>query len=134
MEAMATSEISVTQTSKSDRLGNVVTWIAAILASFYFLWVGKSLYQSTPVFINMYKSMGVELGSAGLFVIRAYRWIYPILFGGAAALVIAKQFFVRKWVSLATTLAVTVAVDLISRGIVQTLYSPLLDVMEKINK
>jgi hypothetical protein len=78
--------------------------------------------------------MGVELGSAGLFVIRAYRWIYPILFGGAAALVIAKQFFVRKWVSLATTLAVTVAVDLISRGIVQTLYSPLLDVMEKINK
>lgn len=131
---VAAGEISVTQASKSDRLGDVVTWVAAILASVYFLWIGKSLYQSTPIFINMYKSMAVELNTPGLFVIRAYRWMYPILFGGAAALVIAKQFFVRKWVSLATTLAVTVAVDLISRGIVQTLYRPLLDTMEKLNK
>ncbi|HET7871105.1 MAG TPA: hypothetical protein VFL42_01250 [Terriglobales bacterium] len=120
--------------AKTGRLGDVVTWVAAILACVYFSWIGASLYRSTPVFINMYNSMGVELNTPGLFVIRAYRWFYPILFGGAAALVIAKQFFVRMWVSLATTLAITVAVDLISSGIVQMLYRPMLNLMEKLNK
>jgi hypothetical protein len=61
--------------------------------------------------------------------------MYPTLFGGIAALVITKQFFVRdKWISVSVTLAATVAVSLISEGIVRALYRPLFDMVEKLNK
>ncbi|HEY5028855.1 MAG TPA: hypothetical protein VIK39_10635, partial [Candidatus Angelobacter sp.] len=86
-------------------------------------------------YINMYKSMGVELLGPSWFVMQNYYWSYPILFAGAAALVIAKQFFVRqKWISLTITLAAVVVVDVVSSGIVRALYRPLLDYMEKLNK
>ena len=119
----------------SERRGSVFTWSATILACAYFAWIGASLYYSTSVFKNMFVSMGVELHGPTLIVIASYPWLYPILFGGAAALVVIKQFFVRqKWVSLTITLAAAVVVDVISSGIVRALYSPLVDLMEKVNK
>jgi ABC-type uncharacterized transport system permease subunit len=61
--------------------------------------------------------------------------MYPILFGGIAALVITKQFFVReKWFSVSLTLAAALAVGLIAYGIVRALYQPLFDLVEKLNK
>jgi hypothetical protein len=119
----------------NDRSGSVLTWIATILAFGYIVWTGTTLYFSTPIFINMYTSMGVELRLSTKIVIAIYRLMYPVLFGGLAALVIMKQFFVRdKWISVSVTLASTVAVSLISEGIVRALYRPLFDMVEKLNK
>lgn len=57
------------------------------------------------------------------------------MFGGAAVLVVTKQFYVRrKWVNLTIMLAAAVVLDVISGGIVRALYRPLFDVMEKLNK
>lgn len=93
------------------------------------------LYFSTPIFINMFKSMGVELQGPGWFVMKSYYWTYPILFAGPAALVLAKQFYVReKWPNLSITLAAVLVVEIISRGIVWALYRPLFEFMEKVNK
>ncbi len=119
----------------NDRSGSVLTWIVTILAFGYIVWTGTSLYFSTPIFLNMYGSVGVDLHLSTRLLIGFYRLMYPILFGGIAALVITKQFFVRdKWISVSVTLAATVAANLISEGIVSVLYRPLLDYIEKLNK
>jgi hypothetical protein len=131
---MATQEPGLQKADQPGR-GSVFTWIATILACAYILWSGAMLYLATPKFINMYSSMGVDLPLATRIVIAFYRFLYPVLFGGATALVIAKQFFVRKkWVSLSITLATVVMVDIISRGTVWALYRPLFDMMEKLSK
>ena len=119
----------------NERQGDVLTWLVTILACVYIGWIGASLYYSTPIFINMYISMGVDLNLSTKILIRFYRLMYPILFGGIAALVITKQLFVRdKWISVSITLAATVAVNLSSEGIVRALYRPLFDMVEKLSK
>ena len=93
------------------------------------------LYLSMPIFINMFMSMGVELPLATRILIATYRLGYPLWFGGATAVVIAKQFYVReKWPNLSITLTAVLVVDLISRGIIWALYRPLFEFMEKVNK
>jgi type II secretory pathway component PulF len=119
----------------SGRSGGVLTWPATILAFTYIVWTGTALYFSTPIFINMYVNMGVDLTLSTKILIGFYRLMYPILFGGIAALVITKQFFVRdKWISVSVTLAATLAVSLINEGIVRALYRPLFDMGEKLNR
>ena len=131
---MATTEPAFLKAEPPGR-GSVFTWIATILACAYIVWSGTMLYLSTPIFINMFKSMGVELHGPAWFVMQNYYWSYPILFAGPAALVLAKQFYVReKWPNLSITLAAVLVVDIISRGIVWVLYRPLFEFMEKVNK
>src|SRR5690348_6841979 len=103
---MATSSIGLDKHDVPAPRGSVVTWIATILACAYIAWAGVSLYQATGIFKEMYTSMGVELSTPTRFIMAAYRWLFPILFGGVIGVVVAKQFLVReKWVSLFITLA-----------------------------
>lgn len=114
---------------------NVFTWIATVLASAYILWSGTMLYLSPPKFIDLYSSLGVELPLATRIVLATYRFGYPLWFGGATAVVIAKQFFVReKWPNLSITLMAVVMVDIISRTVVWALYRPIFDMTEKLSK
>lgn len=131
---MATTEPTFQKADPPGR-GNVFTWTATVLAFAYIVWSGTMLYLSTPIFINMFKSMGVELHGPVWFLMQNYYWTYPILFAGPAALVLAKQFYVRqKWPNLSITLAAVLVVDIISRVIVSELYRPLFDITEKLNK
>lgn len=132
---MANPDVVLLKPNEIDRPGSVLTWTVTVLACAYIGWIGISLYYSTSIFINMYTSMGVELHLSIKILIGFYRVMYPVLFGGIAALVIAKQFFVRdKWFSVSLTLAAALAVGLIAYSIVRTLYQPLFDLMEKLNK
>jgi type II secretory pathway component PulF len=131
---MATTEPAFLKAEPPGR-GSVFTWIATILACAYIVWSGTMLYLATPKIIDMFCSMGVDLPLPTRIVIGFYRFAYPVLFGGAAALVLAKQFYVRqKWPNLSITLAAVLVVDIISRGIVWVLYRPLFEFMEKVNK
>jgi hypothetical protein len=135
MRDMAITKAGALEPNEIERPGNILTWTVTILASVYIGWIGASLYYSTPIFINMSSSMGVDLQLSTKILIGFYRLMYPALFGGLAALVITKQFFVRdKWISVSVTLATTVAAGLISDGIVRALYRPLFDMAEKLSK
>jgi hypothetical protein len=135
MRDMAITKAGAVEPNEIERPGNILTWTVTILACVYIGWIGASLYYSTPIFINMYTSMGVDLHLSTKILIGFYRLMYPILFGGLAALVITKQFFVRdKWMSVSVTLAAIVAVSLISEGIVRALYRPLFEMAERLNK
>jgi len=131
---MATTQPDLPKADPPAR-GSVFTWTATVLACAYILWSGTMLYLATPKFIDMFSSMGVDLPLPTRLVIAFYRFAYPVLFGGAAALVIAKQFLVReKWVSLSITLAAVVMVNIIRGVTVWALYQPLFDMMEKLSK
>lgn len=131
---MATPEPGLQRVDHSD-CGGIFTWIATAVACAYIVWSGTVLYLSTPSFINMFNSMGLELHGPVWFLMRNYYWAYPILFAGPAAVVLAKQFYVReKWISISITLAAVLVVDIVSRGIVSELYRPLFEFSEKVNK
>lgn len=121
--------------ANSPGRGSVFTWTATILACAYIVCTGVMLYLSTPKFIDMYSSMGVELPLPTKIVIATYRFGYPFWFGGATVLLIGKQFSVReKWRNLSITLATVVVVTIIENWVVRALYRPMLDMVEKLNK
>jgi Na+/H+-translocating membrane pyrophosphatase len=133
---MAATEIDLVKPSETPRTTSVLTWLASLLACAYFAWMGISLYRSTAVFIDMFSSMGVDLPLSTRIVVTSYHFLYPVLFGGMAVLVITKQFFVRekRWVSVSITLMAMVLVSLISEVITSTLYRPINDLIEKLGK
>lgn len=97
--------------------------------------MGVALFFSTRTFINLYLNIGVDLSFATKIIIAFYRVLYPTLFGGAAALVIVKQYFVReKWANISATLGTVLIANIVSNGIASALYRPMLDLMEKLNK
>ena len=131
---MATTEPDLPKADQPGR-GSIFTWIATVLACAYIVWSGTMLYLSTTTFIDMYKSMGVELPLATKIVFAVYRFAYPVLFLGATALVIAKQFYVReKWINVGITLAAALVADIISQGTLWVLYRPLREFAEKLNR
>lgn len=85
--------------------------------------------------MELFKNIGVELPQATRLLIATYSWLYPLLFGGAAALVVAKEFVLRDVRHrLAVTLIIFVAA-VFSAGLVQkVLYLPLLDLVQKLNQ
>ena len=132
---MVTNAAGLATQNESERPGTPLTWGLAILACAYIGWNGYALYVYTDAFSGMFSSMGVELPIPTRIVISSYRFFYPLLFGGALGVVIAKQFYVRqKWANLTTTLAAVVVVVVFSNEIVRALYRPLLDLMEKLNR
>jgi hypothetical protein len=132
---VSTSAVELDQNGRTDRSGRAITWLATVLACGYFLWIGWSLYRSVSVFAAMYSSMGVELPLITRFVVASYGWLFPIFFVGASGVVIAKQFFVRdRWINLSITFITALAVDLVGSGIVRSLYRPIFDLIEKLNK
>jgi len=134
-ECMATTDVGFYKPSENNSPGNILTWVATILACAYIVWSGTMLYLSTPKFMDLYSSIGVELPLATRIVFATYRFGFPLFFGGTTALLIAKQFYVRgKWQNLSITLAALVMATIIGGGIVRALYHPLFEMAEKLNK
>ena len=125
----------VPQPDHAGRSQAILTWLLTILAGVYIAWTGVNLYRSAAAFGAMFASMGVQLPAVTGFVVSNYQWFCPALFGGAVALVIAKQFFIRdKWQNLAVTLAASIFVAIIGGAMAQALYRPLFDMIEKLNR
>ena len=132
---MITNTAEFENAGKSEGSGSFLTWAATILACVYVLWMGWSLFRTTSIFMDMYNSMGVDLPGSTKIVIVGHRFLFPLVFGGAIGVVIAKQFLVReKWANLCVTLMSVVMVELFGNGVVRALYQPVLDLVEKLNK
>jgi len=126
------TDVGKTETS---RPGSVLTWTLSLVACAYSLWMGAALFLSTRAFVNIYSSLGVELSFSTRTLFGFYRILYPVLFGGAATLVIAKQYFVRdRWANISVTLGTALAADFVRNMIFSSLYWPILDLMEKLSK
>jgi TRAP-type C4-dicarboxylate transport system permease small subunit len=127
--------MSVPQPEKAGRSQAILTWLLTIAVCAYIAWMGVDFYRSAGVFRAMFASMGISMPVVTLFVIGNYQWFCPLLFGGAVALVIAKQFFIQnKWQNITATFAMAVFVNLASTAMVHALYRPLFDILERLSR
>ena len=120
---------------ENSQQGMGLAWVAALLVSLCCICTCVFLLRSTGVFAELFKGLGVELPLATRFLITTYSWLYPLLFLGAAVLVIAKEFVLRDVRRrLAATLIIFVAA-VSSAGLVQyALYLPLFDLVKKLSQ
>jgi hypothetical protein len=66
-------------------------WVAAIFVSLWCIYICLVLVPSIGIFKELFKGLGVELPLVTRFFIATYIWLCPLLFVGAAVLVIAKE-------------------------------------------
>ena len=126
---------AVLEKNEARKPGTPLTWGLSLVACAYCLWMGATLFYSAHAFAELYSSIGVDLALSTKIIISFYWMIYPIVFGGAAVLVIAKQYYVRdKWVNISVTLGAVLVADFVSDLAVNALYRPLWDFMGKISK
>jgi len=110
-------------------------WVAAIFVSLCCIYICLVLVQSTGIFKELFKGLGVELPLATRFLIATYIWLYPLLFSGAAVLVIAKEFVLRDMRRRLAATAIVFVGAISSVGLVQyVLYLPLLDLVRKLSQ
>jgi type II secretory pathway component PulF len=120
---------------ENGQQGKGLAWVATLLVSVGCLSACILLLRFTGIFTELFKGLGVELPQATRFLIATYSWLYPLVFVGAAALVIAKEFVlsdVRR--RLGSTLIIFVAAAS-AVGLVQyALNLPLLELVKKLSQ
>ena len=132
---MATQASAVLEKTEIPKPGTPLTWGLSLVACAYCLWMGATLFYSAHAFANLYSTIGVHLPFLSRIILGFYGVLYPILYGGAAILVIAKQYFVReKWVNISVTMSTVLVADFIGNLSVNALYRPLWDLPEKLSK
>lgn len=91
------------------------------------------LSRHTAVLGGMVHSLGAEVPGPTAFVLAHHGWLYPILFGGAAVLVVAKEVWIAdKRLSAAATFAIALGVLWVSDYLKTLLFEPLLGLFEKV--
>jgi hypothetical protein len=70
-------------------------WGATLFVSRCCIFTCVALVQFTGAFRELFRGMGVEIPLTTRFLIATYPWLYPLLYIGAAVLVIAKEFVLR---------------------------------------
>ena len=132
---MASQAGTAPEKSEITRPGTALTWGLSLVACAYCLWMGGTLIYSAHAFAGLYSTIGVHLPFSSRIVVGFYGVLYPILYGGAAVLVIAKQYFVReKWVNISITMGTVLVADFIANMSINALYGPILDLPEKLSK
>ena len=110
-------------------------WGASIFVSLCCICTCVVLVQSTGIFRELFKGLGVEIPLLARFLIATYSWLYPLLFIGAAVLVIAKEFVLHDMRYRLATTAVVFLAAVSSVGLVQyVLYLPMLDLVKKLSQ
>jgi hypothetical protein len=128
-----TDTAALSGAKRNNRGGPILTWSVTIVACAYIAWIGITLYRSTGAFRGLFASLNAQLPAVTSFVVNNYQWYYPGLFGGAVALLLAKQFFIRdKWKSLALTFATIALAHFAANGVIQALYRPLFEMAQQV--
>ena len=111
----------------------MLAWAADVVTVLYFGWSYLALSRHTAAFGAMFHSLGAEVPRSTAFVLAHHGWLYPALFGGGVALVVAKEIWIRdKRLSAATTFLIALVVLWVSDYFKSALFFPLLDLLEKL--
>jgi hypothetical protein len=117
----------------NGRQDKILAWFGSGLSCLYFAWSYLSLSYYTKAFTSMFTNLRVELPGPTHFVIASHGWLYPLLFIGAAVLVIAKELIISdKRFSLLITLVVALLALLAVDWVKNVFTLPLLDLAQKL--
>ena len=119
----------------NDKPLQIVAWAWSLLACAFFAWAYFHLAAFTRTMSDLYPGLGVQLPLSVRLVLGTCGYVYPFVLGSTAILVVVKEIIMRnKIVSLATTLAAMLVVSAAIGWLQVILYSPIVDLAEKLSK
>jgi hypothetical protein len=108
----------------------LLAWAADVLAVLYFGWSYVGLSRHTTALGAIIQNLGAEVPGPTAFVMAHHGWLYPAVFGGATALLVAKEIRIRdKRLSVSVTFLTALVVLWMSDYFKSVLFLPLLDVI-----
>lgn len=109
------AETAPTPIPPRRRLDVWLAWGATVWTCLYAVYLTGVLLRHTAGIAGLLDGLGAGLGAdleAPAFLFAHYRWLYPTVIAAVAALVVAKEFWIRdKRVSLVVTLAAVIALQ-----------------------
>ena len=115
--------------------GNALALTASVIVALCCLIGYFILVRSTGIFVQMFIGLGVELPRTTRLVIATYSWLFPLIFGGAAIVVIVKEFLLRDvHRRLALTLIIFVLTVSSAAFAAYAMYLPLFDLAQKLSQ
>ncbi len=119
-----------TSSSTSERR---LAWMLDVLAVLYFAWTYFVLSRQTAGVVQTLRGLGVEAPRPTAFVMAHHAWLYAVGFGGAALLVVSKEFWVRdKRLSAGLTFLIALGALWLSDAARAALFEPLLTMIERL--
>jgi hypothetical protein len=120
--------------SQREQRERLVAWVTTAVACLYCGWMGIYQWRATGAFGAMFEGLGSDLPTATRILITYRTWIYPGVFGGLVALLVAKEFIVRdKRLSTMLTFLVTIGAQFVAQWMVTVYYLPLFDLIQKLS-
>jgi len=119
--------------ARREQRERLVAWMTTGIAGLYCGWMGVYHWRSTGSFGAMFHGLGGELPAATRVLIDYRSWIYPGVFGGLVAILVAKEFVVRdKRLSTMLTFLVTIAAQFLAQWMVTVYYLPLFELINRL--
>lgn len=113
----------------------ILAWVWSLLACAFFAWAYFTLTFFTKTLSDLYAGLDVPLPLSVRLVLATRVYLYPLFFAGAAIFVVVKEITMRnKIVSLATTLGAMLGAWAVTGWIEVILYSPIVDLSQKLSK
>jgi hypothetical protein len=124
--------------SEETKLGRVpwkiLAWAFAVFVAAICVETGYALFRSTVIFRTLFQDLGLDLPIATKLLVSNCVWIYPLLFGGGAIFLIAKEFMIAEPKRRLVTSGIVVVVAWALAGSAHYLLNlPMLGLVEKLS-
>lgn len=110
----------------------VLAWLATLLSCAYLYWAYTTLASGTAALEGALGPRAAELPGPTRFVLDHHVWLYPVVLGSTALLLLAKEIVLRnKRLTLALTLAIALVALFVTDSFKTLLLSPLVEILAK---
>jgi hypothetical protein len=119
-------------TSRTTLAEAVLAWLATLLSCAYLYWAYTTLASGTGALAKALGPRATELPASAQFVLQHHVWLYPVVLGSTALLLVAKEFVLRsKRVTLALTLVIALVALFVTDSLKMLVLSPLVEMLAK---
>jgi cytochrome bd-type quinol oxidase subunit 2 len=117
---------------KSAHRESTFAWAATAITCLYCAWLAVALWRHAGAFGEIFRAMGYQLPKGIRFAVERV-WIYPLLFGILALLVVAKERMVRdKRLSVILSFLAMMLGHWAADAVTSLYLRPLLEIMRKL--
>jgi hypothetical protein len=110
----------------------VLAWMATLLSCAYLYWAYTTLASGTTALESALGPREAQLPGPTRFVLDHHVWLYPVVLGSTALLLVAKEIVLRsKRLTLALTLSIALVSLFVADSFKTLLLAPLVEILAK---
>jgi len=115
------------------RAETVLAWVATLGSCGYLYWAYTVLQRHTVALGSAIDAAGGDLTSPARVVLDHHAWLYPLIFGSTAILLVTKELtLANKRLTLALTFVIALVTLFVVDSVRALLFVPLLKLLESI--